>query len=192
MKIKTALVLGGLCAFGGGCSPLVGVTRTGSGEPEYSRGVDVTDCKRSRKLAEVAWDQLRQANAEIEYSTDFAEGFKKGFADYLRGSTNSEPPSLPPSSYRPSDYESVQGRQAVLDWFRGFREGAVQAQASGLRPVAVVPAAIIPPTSLPPAAAAPQGPSADMLPLPARVIPPSEGDPAKQNDDQHGGPRSPL
>jgi hypothetical protein len=145
MRIPIAVVLGGLCALGG-CSPMASSRRAAPSEQVVAvRPAEKFDEKRADKLAETAWGQWHQANPEIAPSQDFIAGFKKGFADYLEGTSDGQAPPLPPSCYGPNAYESVTGRQAVLDWFRGFREGAVQARASGLRPDATA----VRPTMLP-------------------------------------------
>jgi hypothetical protein len=105
---------------------------------------------RADKLAATAWAQWAQANPEIANTIDYIAGFKKGFADYLQGRSDGEPPTVPPSTYGPGAYESVQGRKTVLEWFRGFRAGAREARASGLRADAT--AAISLPLSPPPRA----------------------------------------
>ena len=86
MTSKTVLVLCGLCAWAGGCSPLARSTRTASAPPaESSQAVGHADAKGDSKLAELAWEQVRLATPDVAYSVDFTEGFKKGFADYLHG-----------------------------------------------------------------------------------------------------------
>jgi len=198
MRIKTVLVLGGLCAVGGGCSRLANVSQSLSGDPAaYSRSGEGTDSKRNAKLAELAWDQTRQANPEVAYSVDFAAGFKKGFADYLQPGSTGELPVVPPSCYGRADYETTLGRQTVQDWFRGFREGTVQAQVSGLRPVATVPASVILPTfrsALPGslATAVPQAEVAEVLPPLEAAVFPSRDARWNQRENLQAGARSPL
>jgi hypothetical protein len=135
MKLRTALVFGGICAFGGGCNQLDLAFRSSDAVPaEVSRRPDALDPRQADKLATLAFEQVRSAELRTAYTTDYGNGFRKGFADYLRGTTNGEPPTAPPEGYRKSEYETPQGRLAVKDWFRGYHKGALEAQASGLRP----------------------------------------------------------
>ena len=103
-------------------------------------------------------------------------------------------PPVPPTCYGHAEYESVQGRKAVLDWFRGFREGTDQALASGLRPVAPAPTAAAQPTSLPsrPLSRAALQAHGDVLPLPEMVISKPEAAPSKQHEDKSSSDHSPL
>jgi hypothetical protein len=135
MRIPAALVLGGLCALGAGCSSLVSARRPASSEQAAAvLPAPAMDSKRADKLADTAWAQWAEANCENTYSADYVAGFKKGFTDYLEAKSEGEPPTVPPASYGPGPYESPQRRQAVVDWSRGFREGATQAHGTGLRP----------------------------------------------------------
>jgi hypothetical protein len=84
-------------------------------------------------MAAEAWNDYRDAHSDIPYSTDFADGFRDGFADYLYAGGNGEPPLLPPPCYRSIHYQTAQGFQAKEDWFAGFRQGAAIAQAGGYR-----------------------------------------------------------
>jgi hypothetical protein len=137
MKLRTALVFGGICAFGGGCGQLSSVSRPASVGPDVSRHAEAIDPRQVDKLATIAFEQVRSANPRSAFTTDYGNGFRKGFADYLRGASEGEPPAVPPACYGKAEYETPDGRQAVMSWFRGYREGALQAQASGLRPTTV-------------------------------------------------------
>jgi len=178
MRLKTILILGGLCALGSGCSPLFHWSRTAGREKgEYVQCENVTESRCSNKLSETAWEQVRLANPEVPYSADFADGFKKGFAEHLQ-TGKSEPPALPPPCYGPLAYGSIEGRQAVLDWFRGFHLGTVEAQASALRPVATLPPVVdIPDRGVrraEPVAVLPRAGQPELLPMPELVDKPPQ------------------
>ncbi len=135
MRIPAALVFGGLCAFGAGCGSTASARRPVSSEQvAAAQPAPVIDSKRADKLAETAWRQWAEANCENAYAADYVAGFKKGFTDYLQAKSDGEPPTVPPASYGPGPYETPLRRQAVVEWSRGFREGATQAHGSGLRP----------------------------------------------------------
>ncbi|MFO0969271.1 MAG: hypothetical protein U0793_27255 [Gemmataceae bacterium] len=96
---------------------------------------------RNKRWAEETW---RQVAARGAYSSDYAHGFKAGFADYLFGGGDGEPPVMAPPRYRTMGYQSAAGRQAIEDWFAGFRHGAAEAQASGRRQWIVGPSSLDP------------------------------------------------
>jgi hypothetical protein len=99
---------------------------------------------RNRKLADRAWEQTRKRFPEAKPSSDYACGFKAGYADYLDAGGTGEPPGVPPACYRLECYETPEGQQAIQDWFAGFRHGAAEARASGLRDTIVVPVSALP------------------------------------------------
>jgi hypothetical protein len=92
----------------------------------------VREQQRERELAAAAWARYAAAS-EHPYIEDFAEGFKAGFADYLYAGGTGEPPPLPPKRYWASRYESAEGAEVVRRWYAGWRAGAAEARASGLR-----------------------------------------------------------
>src|SRR5262249_39466700 len=125
------------------------------------------------------------------YSPDFQQGFLCGFADYLYAGGTGNPPPLPPRGYWKSEYETPEGRQAVQDWFEGFRTGAARARASGYRELVTVPiSALPPPPPLPPPPLLPPNPipPAPVESHPSGEKPPAEG--AMPAEEVLPGPRS--
>jgi hypothetical protein len=156
-----------------------------------ARSPERIDESRADKVAEIAWAQWHQANPEIASSSDFITGFKKGFADYLQGTSDGQPPSVPPACYDDSARESMVGRKAVQDWFRGFSEGATQARASGLRPDALAARhTSLPVEAPPPVRRVHQVVSAEVLVLPAIFISTS-GITWGENEEFNTSPRHP-
>jgi hypothetical protein len=90
-------------------------------------------------LAIEEWDRVRLESPDSPYSTDYKRGFLDGFADYLGGEGNGEPPLLPPNCYLRARNQNSQGFLAVEDWFAGYRQGASRAHATGLRQFIIVP-----------------------------------------------------
>lgn len=94
---------------------------------------------RCRHLACEAWKREVQGHPDRHYSSDYANGFKDGYAEYLDHGGNGQPPAVPPFCYRLSHYETPEGIQEVEQWYEGYRQGALTAQASGLRELMVIP-----------------------------------------------------
>jgi hypothetical protein len=182
MKIPWTLSLGGLCLVCQGCSPLGHAARTSIIEPLVcSRYVnEVEDCTHDYQLAKEALARYQADHPEKAYSPDFCLGFKKGYADYLYAGGKGNPPPVPPRCYWNSKYESIEGHQAIGDWFAGFREGAAVAKQSGLRDLVTVPPSVGLAPSFPPplpshpapALSLPASPEPDpVLPQPRPVQP---------------------
>jgi hypothetical protein len=93
---------------------------------------------RNRQWAEAAWQQVVGSCSHgfanhVDYSKDYAHGFKDGFAEYLYRGGDGEPPLVAPLRYRDTRYQNEQGYHAVQDWFAGYRHGAAMARDSGAR-----------------------------------------------------------
>jgi hypothetical protein len=181
----------GLCAACAGCGPVAHVVQTVIIEPvEYSRrGAECVECRRNQKLAEAAWAKV-EAGSSGFYSPDYACGFKSGFADYLFAGGSGEPPPLPPRQYWRPKYETVQGQQAIRDWFAGYRVGVASAWSSGYRQLVTVPASTalagrgIPPAPDVPAVLRADDPSAPQPLPPPRPLPGvPEGQPPARGAD---------
>ncbi len=130
----------GLGAVAPACSPLANTARTLVVEPlQYCRELDSKkDWKRNRELAEAAWERVCVEGDGAGFSADYADGFVEGYATYLYEGGNGLPPAVPPRRYWDHRYESPAGERAVEDWFAGYRHGAGNARASGLREYFVV------------------------------------------------------
>lgn len=186
MRLKHFLALFGLCAVGAGCAPLKQVANVIICQPAaYCMGMDeCVACSRYSALAEEAWCHFQSAIPDCQYSQDFADGFKAGFADYLYAGGTGEPPLAPPRQYWRPNYQSPEGQLLILDWFKGYRHGAAVARESGYREAVTVPAsaglprsvypqndAIAPrPTPLPPLdKTKPMPPAQELLPGPKEL-----------------------
>jgi hypothetical protein len=200
MRRFPAFWLPGLCLLGTGCGPFLNATRTLVIEPLHycERGENLEELLRDRKLAENAWQGVAGCSPHPAYAPDYERGFKDGFADYLYAGGTGEPPPLPPRDYWELRYKSPEGRQAVEDWFAGFRHGAAAARASGFRQFVTVPASVPPPgpPGAPPAAAVggapPEPDGLPVLPPPRPLMPPANGgagaDPMTQPASPPGPP----
>jgi hypothetical protein len=161
------------------------VARTVVLEPaEYARRLaDCVDRYRNQELAEAFWADFQAAAPGMTYSDDFALGFKEGFAVFLFEGGTGNPPPVPPRYYWRTEYQSVEGHQAIEDWFAGYRRGAGSARLSGYRRLVTVPPSTSllrarTPADLPARAAdVPSGPGpgesapGEVLPEPGRVPP---------------------
>jgi hypothetical protein len=166
----------GICALVAGCSPIASGVRTMILEPlEYcTNGDAICSRVRYRRLAEAAWDEIAKANPELGRKSDYAVGFKDGYADYLFEGGAAAPPPLPPRHYWKEKYRTPQGQEAIADWFAGYQSGAAAAQGSGLRDVIVIPTwgppMTMPPDSGPlPAGKAPEPEPSEALPSPRPI-----------------------
>ncbi len=161
-----------------GCGPLYHVARTSVVEPgQYPRRLDdhIDKCH-NEQAAEEAWWKFQEEDPALVYSHDFYLGFIKGYSEYLYAGGTGAPPPLPPRWYWRSENESPEGRQAILDWFAGYRKGAALARHSGYRELVTVPVSSPPPGLSAPMVQAPRaGPSIDpttqTLPQPKPILP---------------------
>jgi hypothetical protein len=165
------------------------------------------ECKRNRRWAEDAWEQVSaQATCREASSTDYAAGFKEGYANYLFRGGNGEPPLVAPLHYRHIKYQTPGGYEAIQDWFHGYRHGAAMARDSGARkwitaaaaspalppgephgpplapPLTVLPEQprLEPPEPLPPPRAVPQ-PVPEVVPGPAPEAVPKGAKPPQES-----------
>ncbi len=143
--LQLGLLLFSLCTAG--CS-LVSEThrvfflakRTVDLEPKrfpYFRNAKFTRL-RNRALAKQVWGEIAAESPE-PFSEHYSQGFVSGFADYLYRGGSGDAPPIPPRSYWHMGYQSPEGKQAIQDWYDGFRHGSQECQASGYRQLAVVP-----------------------------------------------------
>src|SRR5262245_26329508 len=69
-----------------------------------------------RCLAENTWQAVSRADPSVQYSTDYACGFKAGFADYLDSGGNRCPPAVPPYRYRHHGHYGATPQQGAEEW----------------------------------------------------------------------------
>lgn len=132
MRLNIALWVMGLCAVTSGCQ----LARYTIRNSAFEITEDVTDCRehiRNHKLADVAWREVEGAEPGLNYSADYARGFKRGFEDFLYLGGDGHPPGFPPSRYWKYRFETAEGQLAADDWFAGFQRGAAVAQQRGVR-----------------------------------------------------------
>jgi hypothetical protein len=128
----------GVFALCQGCNLAVNFSRDVAYEFERASH-QFLECARDRRLAAAAWNEVQESVPEGVYSTDYARGFKDGYADYLYAGGTGEPPLLPPKHYWGVGYETPDGVQAIQEWFAGYRHGAAAAEQSGYRQVVTIP-----------------------------------------------------
>jgi hypothetical protein len=138
VKRNLAVLVLGLCALVSGCNLVLNATHNVAAEMH-----DHLDCYagsvQHKRLARQVWQDVRAQNSGVWYSRDYANGFKEGFVDYLAGGGDGEPPAVPPSKYWKSTYETLEGHQAIEDWFAGFRHGVQAVVEGGYRRWVVMP-----------------------------------------------------
>jgi hypothetical protein len=86
-----------------------------------------------------AWRGVVAHDPEQHFSTAYADGFHRGFIDYVERGGNGEPPAMPPMCYRYPVLRSPEQQQAIDDWFAGFRHGSTIAREQGWRNGVIVP-----------------------------------------------------
>jgi hypothetical protein len=138
MRTRLCLLVLGLCISGQGCNLIVNMGRNAVFETSRNTSAVVEEV-RNGGLANAAWKDFEEANGGQSYSTDYARGFKYGFADYLYAGGNGNPPPQPPSHYWCVRYQTPAGYEAIQDWFAGYRQGALAAKQTGLRESVIVP-----------------------------------------------------
>ena len=94
---------------------------------------------RDHLVAKDVWQTVQDCEPGQQYSLDYGEGFKCGYATYLKDGGITIPPAMPPYRYWGRKYEYPEGRAAVDDWYAGYQRGAKLAHDSPLRELAVVP-----------------------------------------------------
>jgi hypothetical protein len=179
---RPPLILLALCALNSGCR--LWVTATWNLVHEAVQCTDeVFACIRYHKMANAAWDAVGHAPPQGHDSQDYADGWKEGFAEYLKAGGSVVPP---PPRYWTVHYQTPEGHRAMTDWLAGYRDGAAAADASGYRAWVILPTS---PPSHEFAVPGPIGPGTvpapgdePMMPpgslLPHWAVPPSECDPA--------------
>lgn len=157
-----------LCLASCGCSMLESGAHTLIVQPlDYCLPEELCrSSERHRRLATAAWHEFALGAMSNDYSGDYAIGFQEGFADFLDAGPGNVP-ALPPRRYWRACYQTPRGHQAILDWYEGFREGALAAADSGYREFATLPSPFLKSTGTEP----PAPPAAEQ-----NVVPPVETD----------------
>lgn len=133
-------------AAGGGCSMYEGVARNSFLEPASATNTGLI-CIRDHIVAKDVWQTLVDCEPGQNYSVDYGEGFRCGYADYLKEAGPTIPRAMPPYRYWSRAYQTPEGKAAVDDWYAGYQRGASMAQAGPLRDLATVPTiAVLPPS----------------------------------------------
>jgi len=108
----------------------------------YSAPVDCLNeaCfrKRMHQQAREAWCEIAKTEGQ-NASKAYVEGFEAGFVDYVDANGNGDPPATPPAHLRRKEVHQMSGPGEIEDWYAGFRRGAEEARARGLRENVVVP-----------------------------------------------------
>jgi hypothetical protein len=131
MRLAFTTMLFGLSLLGSGCALVV----------DANRNVVRSICKpieehqeiaRNRRWADITWKSVCAAEPG-SHSSDYASGFKDGYAEYLFRGGDGAPPLIAPQRYRHVKYQTPAGTAAIQDWFHGYRHGAAVARDSGAR-----------------------------------------------------------
>lgn len=139
MRTRAIVAVMVVCTASAGCNSgfLDAIARNFTELPLQS--LDETHMKvRNHHLAVEAW-KLLQKGAPGEFPEDFGDGFIAGYADYLDNGGNGDPPAVPPFRYRKVRYQTVEGVEAINQWYEGWRHGSLMAKATGLRELEVIP-----------------------------------------------------
>ncbi len=194
--VRCALLL--CCLSTVGCSLLAEThrvfflaKRTTELEPKHFRYLKNEKLTRKRNvgLAKQVWAEVAAGSDAESYSKHYMRGFIDGFADYLYRGGTGEAPLVPPRDYWRLGYQTAAGKQAIEDWFAGFRHGVDECRARGYREMAVVPSSLIDSYAPSPRDISSRdeswGPDTDPGPEPAEVLPtpaPNAADAAPADD----------
>lgn len=135
---------------------------------------DHAEMRRNEKWAKQAWREVVQGCGEGTFSKHHAHGFRDGFADHLYRGGDGEPPALPPFEYRKLHNQTPAGYQATLDWFAGYRHGALVAKQGGFRELVTGPSVLRAAGPLTPVhPPGPVGPAEGSAPIAPALPPPT-------------------
>ncbi len=137
---KTLVLCSCLCAFaaGGGCTMYEAAGRNAILEPAAQANRQLT-CVRDHLAAKGVWESVVACEPGQNYSKDYEEGFKCGYADYLKEGGYPAAKSMPPYRYWARGYETPEGKAAVDDWYAGYERGQHMAHDEPLRDLATMP-----------------------------------------------------
>lgn len=137
MRWKAVLCVGGLAPLTG-CNLAYYAGHNLTNE-SISRVDEQRLAHRLRAEAKAAWWEVCRQHSGRTLSSEFAEGFVEGYADYLEHGGTPRPPAVPPPRFRRSGYLSPEGHVLVKDYLAGFQYGAEVACATGRRQFLTVP-----------------------------------------------------
>ncbi len=148
MKKWTILWFLGLAVLCQGCITFANTARTLLVQPgHFSDEWDrlITYCLH-RRMAKDALKSHASMHPGEHGTADFEAGFLDGYTRYLDKGGAGNPPPVPPRCYWRVKYRTPEGRQAVEEYFAGFRTGSAAAMASGFRRVDTIASSLPPAT----------------------------------------------
>lgn len=104
-------------------------------EPKYA----IQEFRYVRQARALARESLERRMTRASVSEDFAAGYIDGFADYLIAGQTTDPRPTPPKRYLKTSVFTPEKLAAVEEYYAGFRAGAIDAEASGLRQRMIIP-----------------------------------------------------
>ena len=119
--------------------------RTTKLEPQhfpYIRNEKMTR-RRDAQLAKRVWAEVASQSGAAGFTKHYERGFVTGFADYMYRGGDGEAPLVPPRDYWQLGYQSDRGKQAVDEWYEGFRHGVQECRARGYREMVVVRSSLL-------------------------------------------------
>ena len=83
------------------------------------------------------WDYWRQGVPHY-LREHLGRGFQQGFSD-VAGGASGELPLFPPNTYWGPGYQNARGNEMIAAWFRGYTDGAMAGEQSGLTRYVTLP-----------------------------------------------------
>jgi hypothetical protein len=115
-----------LAAALGGCSSFTELS---------IRQADTNAAYKAWKVAK--WDYYYQG-VPFALREHIGRGFRQGFMDTAGGGTG-QAPIFPPSYYWGPEYRNQRGSEAIAAWFRGYQDGVLAAEKSGIKDYVPLP-----------------------------------------------------
>lgn len=91
---------------------------------------NVTGCH-DHLEAKFAWHQSRRCFSEVEYISDFRDGFIDGYVHVMNGGGLCKP-TLPPRKYWSLTTRGADNNCRIVAWYNGWSSGVAQAQRNGM------------------------------------------------------------
>lgn len=86
-------------------------------------------CLVQKHRADAAWKE-NYGIVGHACSRDYSDGWKQGYYDISTGQCE-DPPPVPPHKYWEPKYQSLEGKEAIADWYSGWQDGATAAVEDG-------------------------------------------------------------